>query len=76
MNASGKSALHAAALSQRVIARVGMGDHTVVGDLMFLCAWDAGLVPWLSSALRMRQISRANPIVTAWDGTDSFELPG
>ncbi len=75
MNVSGKLALHAATLAQRIVARVGTGDHTVVGDLMFLCAWDAGLVPWLSGALRVRQISRANPIIAAWDGADSSGLP-
>ncbi len=74
MNALGKPALHPASLSQRVIARVGTGDRTIVGDLLFLYAWDAGLVPWLSSAMRVRQICRANPVVAARDGTDIPQL--
>ena len=53
------------AIAQRILARVGYDDCTVIDDLNFLVAWDRGLVPWLSGILRMRQIFRANPIVTA-----------
>ncbi len=75
MDVSQKSTLYPVAVTQRVIDRVGVGDHTVVGDLMFLHAWHAGLVPWPSSTMRVRQIYRANPIVAARDGTDRNELP-
>lgn len=53
------------AMSQRILARVGQHDSSVVDDLNFLAAWEKGLVPWLSGILRMRQICRANPIVAA-----------
>ena len=53
------------AVSQRILARVGRHDSTVVDDLNFLAAWEKGLVSWLSGILRMWQICRANPIVTA-----------
>ena len=71
MDAPGQSQLYLETLLQRVIARVGTADLTVTGDLMFLRAWYAGLVPWLSSAMRVRQIHRANPAVTVPDVPDN-----
>lgn len=68
MDACANPEQRAVALSQRVVARVGMGDRSVIEDLMFLHAWDAGLVPLLSGALRVRQIRRANP-AAAWGGS-------
>ena len=75
MDVPEESALHPAVVMQRVIARVGTAAHTVVGALMFLHAWHAGLVPWPSSAMRVRQIYRANPIIGARDGADRNGLP-
>lgn len=71
MHALGQSQLHLEILLQRVITCVGTGDRTVMGDLMFLRAWDAGLVPWLSSAMRVRQIRRANTVVAIQDVPDA-----
>lgn len=65
MDVSAKPEQCPAALSLRVLARVGMSDRSVVEDLMFLHAWDAGLAPLLSGALRVRQIRRANPAAAA-----------
>ena len=71
MDAPGQSQHYLETLLQRVIARVGTADRTVMGDLTFLRAWHAGLVPWLSSAMRVRQIYRANPAVAVSNVPDN-----
>jgi len=48
-------------MSQRILDRVQVPDHTVMEDLIFLAAWEKRQVPWLSGTLRMRQLRRANP---------------
>lgn len=75
MDASARPEQRLAALSQRVLARVGMDDRSVINDLMFLHAWEAGLVPPLSGALRVRQIRRANPVVARRDGSHDTRPP-
>lgn len=40
-------------------------NRTVIDDLLFLDAWEKGLVPWLGAILRVRQIRRANPAIVA-----------
>lgn len=71
MNVPGESEPHAMGLLQRIMARVGAHDTSVIGDLTFLRAWEAGRVPWLSGAMRMRQIRRANPVVVVPEDMDT-----
>ena len=49
------------ALFERVLLNAPLGDKTVLDDLNFLATWDQQALPLLSSALRMRQLRRANP---------------
>lgn len=39
--------------------------HGLAEDLLFLDAWERGLVPWPGALLRVRQIRRANPALAA-----------
>ena len=75
MATGAKPEQHLADLSQRVVARVGINDRSVIEDLMFLQAWNAGLVPPLSGALRVRQIRRANPAAAAWGNSHHVRPP-
>lgn len=36
-------------------------DRRLAEDLLFLRAWEKGLVPWPGAVVRVRQIRRANP---------------
>ena len=50
------------ALFERVLLNAPVGDPTVLDDLNFIATWDQDPKPFLlSSALRMRQLKRANP---------------
>lgn len=40
-------------------------DAGFAEDLLFLAAWELGLVPWPGAILRVRQLRRANPAFTA-----------
>lgn len=50
-----------AALFERILLRAPIHDQTVVDDLNFLAAWQQQPLPSLGSALRIRQLRRANP---------------
>jgi hypothetical protein len=40
-------------------------DHPSINDLVFLEAWEMGLVPGVGAMLRARQIRRSNPSLAA-----------
>ncbi len=40
-------------------------DHTMLADLLFLERWEMAPVPGAAAALRVSQIRRANPDLTA-----------
>ena len=46
-------------------ASVCFRERTSIDDLLFLEAWEVGLVPNVSAVLRIRQIRRANPALAA-----------
>jgi hypothetical protein len=50
-------------------------NRSVIDDLLFLDAWENGLVPWLGAILRVRQIRRANPAVAAHTVTKCGHQP-
>lgn len=51
--------------AQQRIPPTHVPDHRLIEDLLFLEAWEMGLVPWPGALLRVRQIRRANPALAA-----------
>ena len=51
------------ALSERILARIKCIEGSILDDLKFLSTWGKGTPPGLADFLRMRQLSRANPLV-------------
>lgn len=51
----------ASALAGRILDRIKDRDGTVLADLLFLAAWDKGPASSPGTALRIRQLRRANP---------------
>jgi hypothetical protein len=42
-------------------------DHSIRNDMLFLAAWEDGQIPWPWAMLRIRQIYRANPVLSQSD---------
>ena len=51
------------ALSERILARIQCIEGSTLDDLKFLSSWEKGTRAGLADFLRMRQLSRANPLV-------------
>ena len=46
-------------------APAGLSDPALAEELLFLEAWERGLIPWPGVTVRVRQIRRANPALAA-----------